>query len=205
MARLLRLSSAVAITHTPLNAGETSMSRPLSAKLEERIDDSTRERILSQVANDSGHSLPEPTVPLSTSKIGRFFEESVAKRLGRRHLVKLAAQRGRVASAWHELPTRMHLVANQTKLMMELIDDYRSGTYRKVPWHTLAIGAAAILYVANPADVLPDVLLGIGVLDDVAVAALAASMMQRDLKAYCKFKGYAVSDYFPGNANKVEA
>lgn len=183
------------------------MSRPLSANLEERIDESTRDRILSQVANDSGHGdrLPEPTAPLPKSRLGRFFEEAVAKRLGHRHLLKLATHKGRVTAAWHDLPGRMHLVANQTKLIMELIDDYRAGTYRKIPWHTLAIGAAAILYVANPADVLPDMLLGVGVLDDIAVAALAASFMQRDLKAYCKFKGYAVSDYFPGKAKKSEA
>jgi len=90
-------------------------------------------------------------------------------------------------------------VANQTKLMMELIDDYRAGTYRRIPWHSLAVGAAAILYVANPADVLPEVLLGIGLLDDIAVVAIASRVLRRDLKAYCEFKGYEISEYFPEN------
>lgn len=175
------------------------MSATLTANLEERIDDNTLRRVQEQVAAHDAEHLPESTAPLPKQRLSRFLEEHVAKRLGHRHLVKLASERGRVTEAWHELPERMHRVANQTKLMMELIDDYRSGTYRKIPWHSLAVGAAAILYVANPADVLPEALLGIGMLDDIAVAALAARVLRKDLKEYCSFKGYTTSDYFTEN------
>jgi uncharacterized membrane protein YkvA (DUF1232 family) len=175
------------------------MSAPLTANLEERIDENIRQHVREQVAEFEAEHVPESTAPLPKRPVARFFEEKVAKRLGHRHLVKLAAQRGHVMEAWRELPERMHRVANQTKLMMELIDDYRSGTYRKIPWHSLAVGAAAILYVANPADVLPEALLGIGMLDDIAVAALAARVLRNDLKAYCAFKNYPVGDYFTEN------
>lgn len=175
------------------------MSATLTANLEERIDDSTRQRVREQVADFEAEHLPESTAPLPKRAFSRFLEEKVAKRLGHRHLVKLITQRGQVMEAWHELPARMHRVANQTKLMMELIDDYRAGTYRQIPWHSLAVGAAAILYVANPADVVPDAFLGIGILDDIAVAALAARVLRSDLKAYCDFKGYPVADYFAEN------
>jgi uncharacterized membrane protein YkvA (DUF1232 family) len=175
------------------------MSATLTANLEERLDDTTRERVREQVAGFDPEQVPESTAPLPRQAFARFLEETVAKRLGHRHLIKFAAQHGSVTEAWRELPERMHRVANQTKLMMELIDDYRSGTYRKIPWHSLAIGAAAILYVANPADVLPEALMGIGMLDDIAVAALAARVLRRDLKAYCIYKGYATSDYFTEN------
>lgn len=175
------------------------MSATLTANLEERIDDNTLRRVQEQVAAHDAEHLPESTAPLPKARLSRFLEERVAKRLGRRHLIKLASERGRVMEAWHELPERMHRVANQTKLMMELIDDYRSGTYRKLPWHSLAVGAAAILYVANPADVLPEALLGIGMLDDIAVAALAARVLRKDLKEYCSFKGYPTTDYFTEN------
>ncbi|HET8933772.1 MAG TPA: DUF1232 domain-containing protein [Polyangiales bacterium] len=175
------------------------MSATLTANLEERIDDSVRQRVQHQVAEFEADHLPESTAPLPKQRFSRFLEEKVAKRLGHRHLVKLVTQRGHVMEAWRELPDRMHRVANQTKLMMELIDDYRSGAYRHIPWHSLAVGAAAILYVANPADVLPEALLGIGMLDDIAVAALAARVLRNDLKAYCAFKGYPVTDYFTEN------
>lgn len=175
------------------------MSSTLTANLEERIDETTRQRVIENVAVGNANHVPESTAPLPQKALPRFFEEKIAKRIGHRHLVKLAMQRGRVTAAWRDLPDRMHLVANQTKLMMELIDDYRAGTYRRIPWHSLAVGAAAILYVANPADVLPEMLLGIGMLDDIAVAALAARVLRRDLKSYCEHKGYDVSEYFPEN------
>jgi uncharacterized membrane protein YkvA (DUF1232 family) len=173
------------------------MTSMLTATVEERVDDTTLRRIREQVQDVHPSNVPEPTAPEPEGWLSRFLENAVAKPLGHRHFVKLAADRGRVSQAWRELPARMHLVANQTKLMMELIDDFRSGTYRAVRWRSLAIAAGAILYAASPADVVPDVLLGLGQLDDIAVAALAARMLRKEREEYCRFKGYAVEDYFP--------
>ncbi|MET0390922.1 MAG: DUF1232 domain-containing protein [Polyangiales bacterium] len=170
----------------------------LTANLEERLDKSTIQHVQEEVANANGNGkVPESTATLPQGRISRFLEEAVAKRWGHRNLVKLAAHRGQVASAWRDVPQRMHLVANQTKLMLELVDDFRSGTYRQVPWHSLAVCAAAVLYAANPADLIPDMLLWLGFLDDLAVAAIAAQVVQKDLRAYCEFKGYDVHEYFP--------
>jgi uncharacterized membrane protein YkvA (DUF1232 family) len=43
---------------------------------------------------------------------------------------------------------------------------------RRVPWVTKAIPVAAIAYVLSPVDFLPDFLLGLGQLDDVAILLL---------------------------------
>ncbi|HKU43060.1 MAG TPA: DUF1232 domain-containing protein [Polyangiales bacterium] len=174
------------------------MSTTLTANLEERIDDTTLRRVREEVAGHDAQAVS--TAATSKGWLSRWFENSIAQRIGQRHLATLAAERGRVTEAWKELPQRMHLVANQTRLMLELVDDFRSGKYRKIPWHSLAIGAAAILYTANPVDVIPDAIVGIGVLDDVLVAALAARVLRNDLRAYCEFKGYRVEDYFPATA-----
>lgn len=174
------------------------MTEPLKATLEERTDSATQRRVSEVVrANDAtDRELFESTASGASGKLGQFFENTVAKRLGHRALLKLATHRGRVTSAWRELPDRMHLVANQTKLMLELVDDFRSGTYRKIPWRSIAMIAGVILYVASPADVLPDFLVGVGLLDDLALTAFAAKAVRADLEAYCKFKGYSVSEYF---------
>jgi uncharacterized membrane protein YkvA (DUF1232 family) len=174
------------------------MSETLTASLEERTDGATQRRVREVVAasaGDASYAL-ESTASAPRGRIAQFFENSVAKRLGHRHLVKLATHHGRVSSAWREIPDRMHLVANQTKLMFELVDDFRAGTYRKIPWRSLATVAGAILYVGSPADVLPDVLVGLGFVDDIAVVAFAAKMVRKDLEAYCEFKGYSRSEYF---------
>jgi uncharacterized membrane protein YkvA (DUF1232 family) len=175
---------------------EPTMSSTLTANLQERIDES----VLRRVREDVQSHAPATGDSRASSLRGRlwsFLEEGLAKRLGQRELSKLVENRGQVTATWNALPARMHLVANQTKLMLELVDDFRAGTYRKLPWHSLAICAAAILYAASPADLLPDVVLGLGVLDDVAVAALAARALRKDLTAYCAFKGYPIEDYFP--------
>ncbi|HET6339981.1 MAG TPA: DUF1232 domain-containing protein [Polyangiales bacterium] len=167
----------------------------LTATLEERVGDTTIRHVREDIQH-AGEGAAESTAPEPKTRLLRFLENAVAKRLGHRHLLKLAANRASVTAAWRELPDRMHLAANQTKLMMELVDDFRAGTYRKIPWHSLAIGVAAILYAANPADVLPDMVVGLGLLDDIVVAALAARVLRKDLMMYCEFKGYAVDDYF---------
>ena len=176
------------------------MSTALTANLEERMDTAKVKELRLEVADASSGEAPQSTAPAPKGKLARFLEERIAKRVGQRHLVRLAAEGGKVTEAWRELPDRMHLVANQTKLVMELIDDFRSGAYRKVPWHSLMIGAGAVLYAATPADVIPDFIVGIGLLDDIAVAALAVRFMRKDLKAYCEFKGYDIEDYFPGSS-----
>lgn len=169
----------------------------LTANIEERVDHVTEERLREQIATEN--AVPESTAPLPSSTGARLFER-VSKRFSQQHLVKLAVHRGDVTAAWRELPDRMHRVANQTKLVLELVDDFRSGTYRKVPWHTIAVGAGALLYAANPADVLPDALIGLGQLDDIAVLAIALRVMRKDLREYCEHKGYSVEDYFPAKA-----
>jgi uncharacterized membrane protein YkvA (DUF1232 family) len=168
----------------------------LTATLGERIDDTTISRVREDIEH-AGGGMPESTAPAPQAWFSRLLETRVAKGFGHRHLLKLAENRGQVTAAWRELPDRMHLAGNQTKLMLELVDDFRGGTYRKIPWRSLAIAAAAMLYVANPADVVPDVIAWLGVIDDIAVTALAARVLREDLMAYCKFKGYAVEDYFP--------
>ena len=173
------------------------MSTTLKASLEERIDRNVLQRVREDV---NAHAANQAATQPLKRRLAQWLEDVLAKRLGERQIGKLAQNRGRVKATWGELPRRMHLVANQTRLMLELIDDFRSGEYRKVPWHSLAICGAAILYAVNPADLLPDALLGLGVFDDIAVAALAARVLRSDLVAYCEFKGYPIDEYFPSEA-----
>jgi len=172
------------------------MSETLTANLAERLDDQTIEHVRAEVAHASHDAIPDSTAELPRGKLSRALEQTLAKRLAQRHVAKLLENRGRVAAAWRALPERMHFVANQTKLMMELVDDFRTGAYRKVPWRSLAVCAGAIVYVANPADVVPDIISGLGLLDDIAVAAFAARIVRRDLETYCQWKGYATREYF---------
>jgi len=172
----------------------------LAAKLEERIDENTRRKVRDEVAGAAHDADLRSTAPLPTGRFSRWLEQVLAQRLGSKELAKLAEHRGEVTAAWRHLPDRMHLVASQTKLMMELVDDFRTGAYRKISWRSLAMVVFAILYAANPADVLPDWLPGLGVLDDIAVAALVTRVLRDELRAYCEHKGYDTNQYFAAQA-----
>ena len=57
--------------------------------------------------------------------------------------------------------------------MLRLIRAYSEGTYSGVSESTLVVIIAAIVYVVNPLDVIPDALPALGYLDDATVIALA--------------------------------
>jgi uncharacterized membrane protein YkvA (DUF1232 family) len=42
----------------------------------------------------------------------------------------------------------------------------------------------ALLYVLNPADVLSDVIVGVGYLDDATVVAFCLKLIEKELKKY---------------------
>ncbi|KMQ73173.1 YkvA family protein [Marinobacter subterrani] len=74
------------------------------------------------------------------------------------------------------------------KLMFSMIRDYWYGNYRSVPWKTIAAIAGALVYVMNPLDVIPDLILGFGFIDDAGVVALCLKLVESDLHRYAAWK-----------------
>ena len=74
---------------------------------------------------------------------------------------------------------------NQIMLFIELLRDYKSKKYVKIPWTSLAVAAFALLYFLNPFDIIPDYIPGIGYLDDAVVVAGLLKSIQVDLLKYC--------------------
>jgi uncharacterized membrane protein YkvA (DUF1232 family) len=130
------------------------------------------------------------------SRVKRIVEQW-SKRVTIRSVVKLVVHRKLVKATLQEIPTKMQRVTNQVRLVLELIDDFAEGTYRNVPWHSMAIAAGAILYSVSPADIVPDTLPLVGNLDDLFVVGIALRLIQKDLRTYAASKGYDVNDYFP--------
>ncbi len=81
------------------------------------------------------------------------------------------------------------------RLLWMALRDYANGTYREVPWRAIAVIAAAAAYVVSPIDLVPDFLVPIGFLDDVLVVALAWTLVKRELRAYCAWKGLSPSHF----------
>ncbi len=76
------------------------------------------------------------------------------------------------------------------KTFYALIKDYINGEYTDVPWWTIAAIGAALAYIINPFDVIPDFIPVIGQIDDAAVLVLCLKMVKKDIEKYKEWKEY---------------
>jgi uncharacterized membrane protein YkvA (DUF1232 family) len=80
-----------------------------------------------------------------------------------------------VAQVAHRLSKMDRKSISTTKLkeklcvLGRLVAAYARGHYRVVPLKTMATIVTAVLYFLNPFDLVPDAILGIGLMDDLAV------------------------------------
>jgi uncharacterized membrane protein YkvA (DUF1232 family) len=154
------------------------------------------EQALNENAETVRHAEQAETALEEPTRWHTRWLERLSRNLGHQHLIKLVAKRGHVAKSLDDVPKRMHRVANQTRLVLELIDDFVGGRYRQIPWRSMAVLAGAVLYTVSPGDVAPDFLPFLGALDDLAVLAVATRLLRKDLERYCRFKHYSVQAYF---------
>ena len=122
--------------------------------------------------------------------------KGASEAVGQRYLHRLGGGQGTLRESMSAVPERLQRAAQQSRLVLELLDDVRSGAYRELSWYSVPVAAAALLYTVNPADIVPDALPFLGSLDDVALLALAVRLLRHDLRAYCRFKGYPEGQYF---------
>jgi uncharacterized membrane protein YkvA (DUF1232 family) len=92
---------------------------------------------------------------------------------------RLAGKKGRIALLIGKLSYKMSKVNWKTVdgesakekflLLGRLVKAYTTGKYREIPWKTVLIILAAIIYFINPIDFIPDVVPVLGFSDDFGV------------------------------------
>jgi len=83
---------------------------------------------------------------------------------------------------------RLQRFSTDIRLMFSMLRDYWNGSYHRLPWKTVAAVAGALLYVMNPLDAIPDLIFGLGLLDDAGVVALCLKLVESDLHRYAAWK-----------------
>lgn len=85
-------------------------------------------------------------------------------------------------------PASLVLWWQDLRLMVSLLNDYRKGNYKLVPWKVIAAIVAALVYFVSPVDVVPDFLPLAGYLDDALVIKLALDLARADLARYSQWR-----------------
>lgn len=85
---------------------------------------------------------------------------------------------------------------DQVKLALQMMKDFKAKRYTQVPWRTVGLLTAAMLYFINPFDIIPDILPVFGYTDDAVAFAAIFKSIQTDLKNYCHWRGFDPAKYF---------
>ena len=74
------------------------------------------------------------------------------------------------------------------RLLVPLIKDYWKGNYQDVSIKSIVIFVVALFYIINPMDLIPDYLIGLGQIDDVAILGLSLYFLEKELRKYKEWK-----------------
>lgn len=68
--------------------------------------------------------------------------------------------------------------------MGRLLKAYATGKYKGVPWKSLLLIAAAIIYFVNPIDLIPDWIPGLGITDDLGILMTVYKSVSADIDKF---------------------
>ncbi len=74
------------------------------------------------------------------------------------------------------------------QLIFNLFDDWIKGRYKVIPTKSIIMIIVAVFYFVFPVDLLPDFIIGLGFIDDVAVLGFVISQISSDLNDYKDWK-----------------
>ena len=73
-------------------------------------------------------------------------------------------------------------------LLASLLRDWVTGRYRTVPWGTLLTITGALVYFLMPLDAIPDPIVALGLVDDIAVISRTLKLTRTDLERYQQWR-----------------
>ena len=80
------------------------------------------------------------------------------------------------------------LVKEKFFTLGRLLRAYAQGEYREIPWKSLLLIVAAILYFINPIDVIPDLMPLVGLTDDFAVLFMVYKSVGADIEKFLEWE-----------------
>ena len=113
------------------------------------------------------------------------------QRLLRRAEEKSARRRGRLGETWDTLLA-----------CLRLLRAYARGSYREIPWDSLISIAAAVIYFVMPLDMIPDFILSLGLIDDVALLGWLMVSLRTDIDRFLEWEKSGIPAETAGPASR---
>ncbi len=79
-------------------------------------------------------------------------------------------------------------VLTQLTACFRLIRAYAKGTYREVPWYSIVMIVASVIYFVMPIDLIPDFIVGFGFLDDAALLGWTVKTFSADIDNFLEWE-----------------
>ena len=116
------------------------------------------------------------------NKASEYFEDSEkASKLLDDARKKADKKKGLLSDIWEKV-----------QLFFSIFDDWIKGRYKVIPTKSIIMIIVALLYFVFPLDLLPDFIIGLGYIDDIAVLGFVINQINNDLNDYKEWKNSTV-------------
>jgi uncharacterized membrane protein YkvA (DUF1232 family) len=95
-------------------------------------------------------------------------------------LNKAYRNRNQLKSVWKDLMA-----------VLRMLKAWSKGEYQSLPWKTIVLSLATVIYFLNPFDIAPDFIPGVGYLDDAVVLGFVVNSIKKELDKFLRWESEA--------------
>lgn len=124
--------------------------------------------------------------PVAPRNFARYRTRAAVLVRSPEEIKTLAVRAARKAASSSSL--KLETVRAELSSLIALLKAYANGSYREISSRTLIAVAAAVLYFVVPLDLVPDFILGFGLIDDAAVIGYVFNMVRKEVEQFLEWQ-----------------
>jgi uncharacterized membrane protein YkvA (DUF1232 family) len=97
---------------------------------------------------------------------------------------KLKELLGKAETKSENVHTNKLTFLNKIRVLIRMLNAYRKGDYKIIPWQSLVFITAGIIYFISPIDFLPDFIPFLGFTDDASIILFIFNSLNPDIQKF---------------------